>query len=115
MHAGLTHANPQQPRAVLRHRVTTLFTVNHSNPKLIHSVHGVVSFSYDSDTMPHRAEWCAATKYGDPNFKKTLTNGHTGFAHRFLRCTVVSRAHKRKEGCPGPTLGSPITRSDDLT
>src|SRR5204863_7415970 len=50
---------PQQPRAVMRHQVTTLFTVNHSNQKLIHSVQRVAAFSYDSDTMPHR-ECCNA-------------------------------------------------------
>src|SRR5882757_8704149 len=43
-------SEPQQPRAVIRHQVTTLFTVNHSNQKLIHPVQRVAAFSYDSDT-----------------------------------------------------------------
>src|SRR5712672_2746052 len=56
--ADIAHADianePQQPRAVIPHQVTTLFNVNYSNRKLIHTVHGVATFSYDSDTMPHR-------------------------------------------------------------
>ena len=57
-HADIAHADiankPQQPRAVIRHQVTTSFTLNYSNRKLIHTVHGVATFSYDSDTMPHQ-------------------------------------------------------------
>jgi hypothetical protein len=57
-HVDIAHADianePQQPRAAIPHQVTTLFTLNYSNRKLIHTVHGVATFSYDSDTMPHR-------------------------------------------------------------
>jgi hypothetical protein len=57
-HVDMAHADiankPQQPRAAIPHQVTTLFTLNYSNRKLIHTVHGVATFSYDSDTMPHR-------------------------------------------------------------
>jgi hypothetical protein len=58
-HADIAN-EPQQPRAAIPHQVTTLFTVNYSNRKLIHTVHGVATFSYDSDTMPHRGN--AATQ-----------------------------------------------------
>ena len=99
---------PQHPRAVMRHRVTTLFTVNHSNPKLIHSVHGVVSFGYDSDTMPHRAEWCAATKYGVSSFKKNRQND-TRLRAPVFALHVVSRAKEKRMRRP---TGAHITRSE---
>jgi hypothetical protein len=105
---------PQQPRAVMRHQVTTVFTVNHSNQKLIHSVQCVAAFTYDSDTMPHRrmlqckpsAMWAAA-KIGNRYARR-----HIGRAYR---CAVhggnLWRSKARRK-CFAKTAAH-IVRSND--
>src|SRR2546430_17288306 len=96
---------PQQPRAVIRHQVTTSFTVTYSNRKLIHTVHGVATFSYDSDTMPHRRFAASQNRRrhdGARQFKKSPRRMIIpDFAHRLVRCTqYLKHAKAKRDAAP---------------